>query len=279
MNIVFWSPVHGQTRQSSNMIALALMIALKNGYRGLITQTQFSMNDMEDVIVGRTSRKEARDRFYEDVGIDALIRVFKSKQLSRAAIENCGIQLLDTDGSGSLALLPGTQSESKQLFNNDDMEGLLLAVLREVERCYDLVFIDVNPGMGEQTKKLIRKADMVVVNLSQNISLSDALFRDFPEELKGKKVFFLIGSYLSGSRYSVKNMCRRYKLMNPSNSAVIPLNVSFMDAIASGTVRDFFVRNVDEDINEGIRVFMKEVGMAADMILRLLKLDREREEA
>lgn len=279
MNIVFWSPVHGQTRQSSNMIALALMIALKNGYRGLITQTQFSMNDMEDAIVGRTSKKEARDRFYEDVGIDALIRVFKSRQLNRVAVENCSVQLVDTDGSGSLALLPGTQSESRQLFNNDDMEKTLLAVLREVQRCYDLVFIDVNPGMGEQTKKLIQRADLVVVNLSQNISLSDSLFREFPKEFEGKKVFFLIGSYLAGSRYSVKNMCRRYKVMKSSNSGVIPLNVSFMDAIASGTVRDFFVRNVDEELNEDIRVFMKEVGVAADKILKLLKLDREREEA
>lgn len=278
MNIVFWSPVHGQTRQSSNMIAMALMIALKNGYRGLITQTQYVMNDMEDVIVGRTSRKEARERFYEDVGIDALIRVFKSRQLNRRAIENCSVQLIDNvESSGTLTLLPGTQSESRQVFN-DDMDKALLAVLREVQRCYDLVFIDVNPGMGEQTKKLISRADLIVVNLSQNISLSDKLFREFPAEFEGKEVFYLIGSYLLDSRYSIKNMRHRYKRMKNANSAVVPVNVGYMDAIASGTVKDFFVRNLDEELVSGNRMFMKEVSAAADKILKMLKLDREREE-
>lgn len=278
MNIVFWSPVHGQTRQSSNMIALALMIVLRNGYRGLITQTQYAMNDMEDVIVGRTSRKEARDKFYEDVGIDALMRVFKSRQLSKKSIENCSVQLIEGDTSGSLALLPGTQSESRQVFN-DDMNKALLAVLREVQRCYDFVFIDVNPGMGEQTKKLIARADLVVINLSQNISLSDKLFREFPEELKNKKVFFLIGSYVLDSRYSIKNMRRRYKQMNDKNSAVVPANVGYMDAIASGTVREFFVRNLDEEANDKNLIFMKEVSKAADKVLRVLGLDREREDS
>lgn len=276
MNIVFWSPVHGQTRQSSNMIALALTIALKNGYRGLITQTQYAMNDMEDVIVGRTNRKDAREQFYEDVGIDALIRIFKSRLLTRTSVENCSVQLITGEEHGSLALLPGTQTESRQVFD-EDMDKALLAVLREVQRCYDIVFIDVNPGMGAQTKKLIERADLVVVNLSQNISLSDKLFREFPKELEGKEVFYLIGSYISDSRYSIKNMRRRYKKMTSANSAVVPVNVGYMDAIASGTVKDYFVRNCSEEYNENNRVFMKEVADAANKVLRILKLEREKE--
>ena len=75
MKVVFWSPVHGQTRQSSNMLSVALMLAMKKKCRIMITQTQLRMNDLEDAIVGRAVVKGIREQFY---------RTWESKQSAGA---------------------------------------------------------------------------------------------------------------------------------------------------------------------------------------------------
>ena len=67
MKIIFWAPVHGQSRQSANLLAVALIMAMRKQQHMLLTQTQFRMNDLEDAIIGRTGVKELREQFYQDM--------------------------------------------------------------------------------------------------------------------------------------------------------------------------------------------------------------------
>lgn len=263
MKIVFWAPVHGQTRQSSNMLAVAFVSALRENAGILMTQTQFCMNDLEDAVVGRTSVKEMRERFYRDMGIDAVSRCIKRKQLERSDLENCCINILP---DSELMLLPGSKAGSYGV-HCEALYEILPYVLREAERYFEYVLIDTNPGMDYVSQKMIDIADVVVVNLSQNMGVVEPLFRNFPEILKTKKVFYLFGSYLADSCYSLHNIRFRYDRINRKNSGVIPLNIGYMDAISSGRVMDYFATNMECEQGDVNFRFIKEVREASERLL------------
>lgn len=265
MKIVFWSPLHGQTKQSSNMLALTLMLAMNKKKRILMTQTQFCMNDLEDVIVGRTGTRELRERFYQDMGIDALNRCIKRKQLEKSDLTNCCVQILNEP---ELLLLPGARAGSYEI-HSESLRETIGYLLSEAEKYFDFVMADTNPGNDGVSRLLMEEADVVVVNLSQNIGLLDSFFSNFPEELKGKEQFYLFGAYLRDSCYNLHNLRLRYRSINRRNSAVIPMNVRFMDAVSGGRVVDFFETNIECEAGESNYGFMQEVKNASDRLLRL----------
>lgn len=255
MKIVFWSPVHGQTRQSSNMLAVVLTLALQKKYRSLITQTHFRMNDLEDAVVGRCGIMQERENFYQDMGLDALCRCMKRNRLQKADLENCCIQILKDP---EVLLLPGTEAVSYAV-HYEGLHETITYLLREAEQYFDLVFADTNPGLDGISCKLLETADVVVVNLSQNIGILDSFFKDFPKELSVKRVFYLFGSYLADSCYNLHNLRFRYGRIKRENSGYIPLNVRFMDAVSSGKTLDYFEANVESEPGEVNYEFMKAV--------------------
>lgn len=266
MKIVFWAPVHGQTRQSSNMLAIALNMVLREQKRLMLTQTQFRMNDLEDAIVGRAGIKEIKEQFYQDMGIDSLIRCIKRKRLEKADVENCCVQLSQ---DAEMVLLPGSQSGNYEVYYETFRE-LIVMVLEEAEKYYDVVMVDTNPGLDQINKKLFQAADVVVVNLSQNMGVVDSYFNEIPEELSGKNVFYLFGSYLTDSSYNLKNLRLKYRELNKKNSGVVPVNVGFMDAISGGRVKDFFEENLECEQGDANYMFVREVKLATERLSYLM---------
>ena len=264
MKIVFWAPVHGQTGQSSNMLALALMLALRKKRRLLITQTQFQMNDLEDAVVGRTVAKGMRDRFYQGMGIDAVNRCIKRKQMEKEDLDNCCIQILP---GGELMLLPGARSGNYEI-HYETLQDSLLFLLRQAELYFDALLIDVNPGADGISRMLMQEADVVVVNLSQNMGVLDSFFWNFPKELSGKKVFYLFGAYLADSCYNLHNLRFRYSKIKRDNSGAVPMNVRFRDAVSGGKTVDFFESNIECEPGDGNYGFMHEISGVSERLLR-----------
>ena len=105
--IIFWSPVHGQTRTTSNILAISLLAGLSYHQKVLLTQTQFHYNNLEAPLVGSNSShisSQISKDFFLDVGLDAVMRNFKASQLTKDEIENCCITWPEIN----LSLLPGT---------------------------------------------------------------------------------------------------------------------------------------------------------------------------
>lgn len=266
MKIVFWSPVHGQTRQSSNMLAVALMLTMKQKRSTLITQTQYRMNDLEDAVIGRAVTKKIREQFYQDMGIEAVGRCIKHKRLEKADLENCCIQVLM---NSELMLLPGARSANYEI-HYELLNEILLYVFRQAEQYFDYVLADTNPGADRISGQLLEAAEVVVVSLSQNLGVLDAFFENYPEELQGKKVFYLFGAYLEDSCYNLHNLRFRYRQLRRENSGVIPLNVGFMDAISAGKTVDFLEANLESEPGDTNYMFVSEVEKVSEALLHLI---------
>ncbi len=259
MIVAFWSNVHGQPRTTSNMVAMAVAIAMNYNRKCLVTQTHFNLNNLESYLIG--SRENSRDVFM-DIGLDGLASVVKLRAIDKDTIENYSIPLLNK----RLTLLPGTAGGNRKAFIND-MGKTVAMLLNEMNKHYEMVFVDVNSGTDEVSRLILEKADIVVVNLCQNKSVIDNYVASWRP--MNKKIMYLFGSYDKDSSYNLHNLKLMYKPFSKEYTGVIPNNTGFMDAQSDGSVIKFMKRN-SEAKKDGIDgYFMECVKEAASKIMKL----------
>jgi hypothetical protein len=138
-----------------------------------------------------------------DVGLDAMIRCFKAAKITKETLENCCISLSNTN----LLLLPGTTKSNRETFEYE-MDLVMVNLLRNIEEAAGNVFVDISSGENSLSHKLIADADITVVNLSQNIGITDVYFKCFKDQMPKGKVFYLFGNYDNRSKYNINNIRR-----------------------------------------------------------------------
>lgn len=262
LKIAFWSNVHGQTGTTSNLLAVALISTIDYKQKNIITQSHFNLNNLESPLIG-TSATELREVF-TDVGIDALARYIKYATLDEETVGNCCISLLNKQ----LNLLAGTTKNNKDIFESD-MAKTIPQILTAVGLYHDLVFIDTNSGNNPLTNLVLEQADLVIVNISQNISIINDLFQNYKIDME--KSIFLIGNYDDDSRYNMHNLKRKYREFNNKNLVVIPYNVNYLDAQSEGEVIKFFLKNLDCEKDDYNYRFISGVRQTTDKIMKFVE--------
>ncbi|HWT74296.1 MAG TPA: hypothetical protein VN258_06215 [Mobilitalea sp.] len=263
MKILFWSPVHGQTATTSNILATSMVAGMYYRKKVVLTQTQFSFNNLEAPIVGANAYNAASKEFFREIGIDTLIRCFKAAKLDKETLENCCIALENTN----ILLLPGTSKTIKESFEYE-MEAVIVNLLKAMEAIYGVIFVDICSGENSLSMKLLEEADLVVINLSQNLSVLDLFFQQYKDKLSSN-VFYLFGKYDCNSKYNINNIRRKYrKMITQKNSGVIPYHTGYMDAQTDGKVVEFFRDNLNCSKKDEAYYFMLKVKNATEKILK-----------
>lgn len=260
MKIVFWSPVHGQTAMTSNFLMITLIAGMLLKKKSLITQTHFSFNNLEAPLVESNSKENLA--YFLDIGIDALIRDFKADKIVKKTIENCSIPLVDTN----ITLLPGTTKTNRSSFDYE-MGKVTPALIKKIEEHYEIVFVDTSPSANDLSMNLMDEADLVVINMSQNIGIINMFNTEFKEKIKSK-IFYLFGSYDCNSKYNISNLRRKYSNIKFINSGTIPYNTAYKDAIIDRNVLNF-VRKCIDNPNESEKYFIKKSINSAEKIIKL----------
>lgn len=243
------------------MLAISLLTGMYYKKKTLITHTHFNFNNLEAPLVEVNSKSKVAENYFQGVGIDVLLRNFKASLPDKEMLENCCISFPNSN----VNLLPGTVKNIREAYDNE-MEMIAPTLIQKIEEFADVLFIDISSGYNPLSKKLIDISDLTVVNLSQNLSLLDNYFTIFDSFVQGK-VFYLFGNYDSRSKYNIKNIQRKYKQINSSNSGVIPYNVAFKDSLTDGKTIDFIRDNINCSISDENYFFIKKVRSAAEKIL------------
>jgi cellulose biosynthesis protein BcsQ len=265
LKIVFWSNVHGQAGTTSNMLAIAILCALQYKLKNIVTQTHFNLNSLAAALV--TDSEQFHREYLMEVGIDALTRSIKSAPLDCDIIENSTISFMKK----RLTLLPGTAKMNREIYEIDTLRAIT-GILRAVELYYDIVFVDTNSGKNELTNKILEDADLIVVNLSQNKNMIEEFKLNY--KFPTKKVFYIFGNYDSNSRYNVKNIFKSYGFIKSKNTAVIPYNTEYMDALSDGQVLQYMLKNIDSEKDDSNGHFIKEVKEAASKLMKYAGAER-----
>ncbi|HKL80686.1 MAG TPA: hypothetical protein VJ888_09670 [Mobilitalea sp.] len=259
MKIAFWSNVHGQPRTTSNMVAVSIAATLEYGQSCLVTQTHFNLNNLEAYFIG--NRENSQDIFM-DIGIDGLARSMILAPIGKETIENYSIPLLHN----KLVLLPGTTSANKEVFHKE-MAGTICRILKEAEKYFDLVFIDINSGEDEVSKLVLEQADVIVVNLCQNRCMLDNYFSK--GLIKDKKSMFLIGNYDRNSVYNLHNLKKLYRPLSKGIISAIPYNTGFMDAQSDGSVMKYMRKKLVLEKNGVNNYFIESIKDAVEKLMKI----------
>ena len=264
--VVFWSPWHGQARVTASMGAVAMALSEIQEERVIVTHTQFGMADLEGMFDLRI-KEEQKQVLYESAGLNALILNFKQAELNKEAIERCSMQV---PNANNLFMLPGL-SKDAALLQGDELEDMLEYILTErVAQAYDWLFIDLASGKNPFSKRLIEKADVVVITLSQNTATWNTLFQEYKEMVERENIFFLFGAHKALSKFNVKNFKRMYRrYADGENSGVIPDCVGYMDAVSDGLVSTFYLMNENVKRKEENFTFITECKESAKKIRAL----------
>lgn len=243
------------------MLAISLLTGMYYKKNTLITHTHFNFNNLEAPLVEINSKSENSENYFQGVGIDVLLRNFKASTPDKEMLENCCISFPNSN----VNLLPGTVKNIREAYEND-MEMIAEALFEKIDKFMEVLFIDASSGNNPLSKKLIEMSDLTVICLNQNMSVLDNYFSVFDPFIRGK-VFYLFGNYDYRSKYNIKNIQRKYRQINPSNSGIIPYNVVFKDSLTDGKLIDFIRDNINCSRCDENYFFIKKVRSATKRIL------------
>lgn len=257
MVIANYSPQHGQTGATSNMLAIILALVLTEEQNILVMQSHFKMNNLEASLLKKPKQTLAVDPF-DDYGMDSLIRNKNMTALDKQLIENSSYSFLD----GKLQLLPGTRKVSGEDYEKES--SVLLDIMETAKECYDQVFIDVSSRESELTNQILNTADLVIVNLCQNQQVLETFFSSERIDLPNK--LYLFGNYDCRSRYNITNLLHQFRGLDKKKTLPIAYCVGYRDAIWDADVIRFFQKNLQGKKTNKNDTFIKNVSAAAKYI-------------
>jgi hypothetical protein len=238
MLIAFWTIAHGQTANTVNTAAVGAMIALNHHLKTLVCHSQFSSSILEKCFISdRFLEGDTLDTF-SDRGLDAVVRLAKNKKLEPKIMGDYTISLLKDN---RLDLLTGTELKDKNIFSNT--VEVLQPILECAKGFYDVVAMDVHSGIhNKMTNAILEKADLIIVNLNQNIYLLNDFFNNkkIKDFIMDRNFMINISKYDKRSKYTLKNISRKFGI---KDIVSIPYDVGFMDACNSHLLLDFLIRN------------------------------------
>lgn len=270
MNIVFWSNRSGQCSVSSNAVTMAMMSILKHSAKCSLIQTSMAHNSLAQSLLG--DKAKIVTEYLDDIGIDSLLRKLQSGSSSIETICSSGIPLL----SDNLCVYLPTEKR-----NDINYYSEFCAVsnnfVKTLNGIFDINFIDAGFGVNPMTKELFLKSDILVICVNQNKYALDELNTYY--KFDDSKVFYLFGNYDENQRMNIRNITRTYKKINSKNSAVIPYNIEFANAMNTGTLVKFFLRGIQSNKDLASYPFISSADMAYNKLLAMMNVIAKRREA
>ena len=266
--VTFYNSSREQTGKTMSIAAIATYMAIEHNYRILVisttnTEDAFARCFWEDKkkkkrnlgIFGPNASVEIEN------GVEGLARIIRSNKITPDIITNY-TKVVFKD---RFEILLGCENPPS---DGTVIETMYPSIIKAANQYYDLVFVDLDENVDEETRKtIIYDSDIVVINMSQRLRSIDK-FRELKEQnqlLASKKALILIGRYDKFSKYNSKNISRY--LGEKNQVLTIPYNTLFFEATEEAGVPDLFLRfrkNLDpEDRNA---FFIEEIRRAAENI-------------
>ena len=270
--VTFYNSSIEQTGKTMSIAAIATYMSIEHNYRILVVSTTNREDALKRCFWEEKKKRKNLGIFGPnaalevETGVEGLARVIRSNKITPDIITNY-TKVVFKD---RFEVLLGCKEE---LSDGTEIETLYPSIIKSANQYYDLVFVDLDENVDEETRKtIIYDSDIVVINMSQRLkSINEFIeLRKQNQILDSKKTLLLIGRYDKFSKYNSKNISRY--LGEKNQVLTIPYNTLFFEAAEEAGVPDLFLRfrkNLDpEDRNA---FFIQEVKRAAENIVYRLQ--------
>ena len=265
--VTFYNSSVEQTGKTMSIAAIATHMSIEHNKRILVVSTTNREDPLKTCFWQEKKKRKNLGIFGPNAsvevenGVEGLARMIRSNKITPDIITNY-TKVIFKDRFEVLLGCEEPPSDGTQI------EPLYPNIINSANQYYDLVFVDLDENVDEETRKtIIHDSDIVVINMSQRLR-SINKFNELKQKnqlLKSKKVLILIGRYDKFSKYNSKNISRY--LGEKNQVLTIPYNTLFFEATEEAGVPDLFLKfrkSVDsEDRNS---FFIQEVKRASENI-------------
>ena len=270
--VTFYNSSIEQTGKTMSIAAIATYMAIEHNYRILVISTTNRDDPLKECFWVTKKKKRNLGIFGPnaalevETGVEGLVRVIRSNKISPDIITNY-TKVVFKD---RFEILLGCKIPPS---DGTIIEKFYPSIIKAANQYYDIVFVDLDENVDEETRKtIIHDSDIVVINISQRLR-SINKFMELKSEnqiLASQKSLILIGRYDKYSKYNSKNISRY--LGEKNQVLTIPYNTLFFEATEEAGVPDLFLkfrRNLDpEDRNA---FFIEEIKRASENIIYRLQ--------
>lgn len=275
--VTFWNSSRQQAGQTMSIAAIATYMAIEHNYKILVISTTDREDSFRRCFWEEKKGKKNLGIFGPNAsleienGVEGLVRVIRSNKITPEVITNY-TKVVFKD---RLEFLLGSESRIKgeNSTDNIDIKSVYPDIISMANQYYDIVFVDLDENIGEETKKtILHQSDILVVNIGQRLRDVEKFYelRQKISMYNSKKTILMIGRYDKFSKYNAKNISRY--LGEKNKIQTIPYNTLFFEASEEAGVPDLFLRfkkNLDpEDRNA---FFIEEVKRATENIIYRLQ--------
>lgn len=266
MKIAFWSNVGGKNGVTSNLVAISVILAMEKKLRSLLYENHCHVSSIEKALCIKETEPYVRENehyFYQHRGMDTLIKEMHASMYYQDMIEKASHSILNK----CIYYIPQSNHVHEELFEHEFYQ-VIDPFLEQTESFSQVSFIDTAGSNNLSTKVILGKADLVVVNLSQEPCIIDHFFENYSSLIP--KSIILIGGYNPNSTFNITSIRRKYHIPRDC-IGVIPYNIGYKDAMGQGEVISFLSHNFQCGTQDENYHFMKELKKAAELIYKRMK--------
>lgn len=238
LKIAFWSNSPGKSAVTGNLSCVSILSAMYQPSEMVLFENHSSINNLGSAFLNQNSFHvlQEKNSYFVENGLGRILSYCdrEDHMISAEMIYRTCLAVFDQ----RVFYLPTGG------MNKDLMEYRLnrhtTNVLNMLEHFCKTVYIDLSSSSLESSRKILKEADLVVVNLCQNIQLLSHFFRNFSDIQK--KAFYIIGNYDATSVLTKSEIVNKFHLTG-SLVGTIPYNRRFADSLTKGSVVPFILKN------------------------------------
>lgn len=239
MKIAFWSNSPGKSGVTGNLSCLSIVSAMYQPSEMVLFENHVNMNNLGSTFLNQNSynRLQEKHSYFVENGLGRILSYCDMGNLVNDGMvyRSC----LSVFNQRVFYLPTGGTNQDLMEYRLKRHAGEVMAMLEQV---YPIVCIDISSSSLDSSRKILKEADLVVVNLCQNNQQLSHFFRNFSEIQK--KAFYVIGNYDSKSEITKSEIVKRFGLPGYM-VGTIPYNRRFADALTKGRVIPFLLRYYD----------------------------------
>ena len=239
--VTFWDSTNEHCGTTSGAIALATQVSIEHNIKVLLISTSFNDSTIKDSF-WVTKKKSSFGLFsnnrleVDNNGIEGLDRILRSNKVTPEIIKDYTQVVL----TGRLEILLGIEGNRGQY---DLLKERYSQIINFAGKYYDLVIVDLDNDVGEQTVvDILKNSDIIIAMTSQRAKqirkVKESI--DKGKILTSKNSLITIGRYMDNSKYNIKNISRSI-LKSKEYVNSIPYNSLFFEATQEAKAIDLFL--------------------------------------
>ena len=228
---------------TSSCVAFSTQMAIQHNIKVLLVSTSLNDTLIKDSFWQEKKKKtfslfggNTRGKEVETSGILGLDRMLRSNKITPEIITNYAKIVL----TNRLEILLGVENDKDQY---NQVKEKYAQIISLAGKYYDMVIVDLDRHVGQQTEiDILNASDIVVALVPQRAKKIEKIQNLINEGqiLREQNTVMAIGKYMDETKYNAKNITRNL-LRRKDIINTIPYNTLFFEATQEGTVIDLFL--------------------------------------